>query len=123
MEISDDQGHGINVIYSGPTGQLVVDELAGTMHLWVREEQHRSLPTTRYGMPGPRTERRIQPADAVAPTRAVLEALLGGRDIPTGADGRLAVATLVAAYVSDESGHRAVGIDSGLPEGRAFPWA
>ena len=36
---------------------------------------------------------------------------------------RLAVATLVAAYVSNESGHRPVPIDDCLPRDRVFPWA
>jgi predicted dehydrogenase len=124
MDVSDDQGHGVKVTYSARHGQITVDELAGVMVLDVRQDEHRALPTTRYGMPNRREERRIAPADAVAPTRAVLEALLRGTGYPTGEDGRLAVAALVAAYVSDESGHRMVAIDSGaLPVERRFPWA
>ena len=124
MEIGADQGHGMKAIYSGPHGQLVVDELAGTMHLAVREEQHRDLPTTRYGMPWEDTVQKIQPADSVGPTRAVLEALLHDEDPPSGEDGRLAVAALVAAYVSDENGHIPVRLDdSHLPLDRTFPWS
>jgi predicted dehydrogenase len=124
MEVSDDQGHGVLVVYAGPYGRLVVDELAGTMHLAVREGQHRALPTTRYGMPWTETTYKIKPADAVAPSRAVLEALLNDGNPPTGEDGRLAVAALVAAYVSDESGHTAARLeDSQLPLDRVFPWA
>ena len=68
--------------------------------------------------------RDAAPADALAPTRSVLEALLSGRDYPTGEDGRLAVATLVAGYLSDESGHRTVRVDDAeLPLDRRFPWA
>jgi len=124
MEINADQGHGMKVIYAGPYGQLVVDELAGTMYLAVREEQYRHLPTTRYGMPWVETVHKIEPADAVAPSRAVLDALLNDKDPPTGQDGRLVVATLVAAYVSDENGHIAVRVDDpNLPVDRVFPWA
>jgi hypothetical protein len=57
------------------------------------------------------------------PTRAVLDALLNDKDAPTGEDGRLAVAVLVAAHVSDETGNIPVSIGSSeLPLDRLFPW-
>jgi hypothetical protein len=75
-------------------------------------------------MPSVETVERIAPADAVAPSRSVLRALLDGADHPTWADGSLAVATLIAAYVSNERGHVPVRVSAGaLPEDRAFPWA
>ena len=123
MDVTDDQGHGVKVTYSARHGQITVDELAGVMVVDVRQAEHRPLPTTRYGMPSARTERRIRPADAVAPTRAVLEALLRGSGYPSGEDGRLAVAALVAAYVSNETGHTPVAIGDALPAVRVFPWA
>ena len=123
LETGDDQGHGVRVVYAGRCGVLVVDELAGVMMSSVRDDEHRSAPTTRYGMPGSDTTLRIEPADSVAPTRAVLAALIEGSDWPTGEDGRLAVAALVAAYRSNEEEHRPVRIDRGLPLDRRFPWA
>lgn len=124
MEIGADQGHGMKVIYSGLYGQLVVDQLAGTMYLAVREEQYRNLPTTRYAMPWVESVHKIEPADTVGPSQAVLDALLHDKNPPTGEDGRLAVAVLVAAYVSDENGHIPVRLDdANLPRERAFPWA
>ena len=124
MEIGADQGHGMKVVYSGPYGQLVVDELAGTMYLAVRGDRYRDMPSTRYGMPSVESVQKISPADSVGPTRAVLEALLDDDDPPTGEDGRMAVAALVAAYVSDENGHIPVSLgDSALPLDRVFPWA
>jgi predicted dehydrogenase len=124
LDISADQGHGVKVIYGGAYGQIIVDELAGDMYMDVREEQYRNLPSTRYGMPRVESKVKIAPADAVAPTRAVLEALLNDANPPSGEDGRLAVAALVAAYVSDENGHVPVRIDDGnLPLDRVFPWA
>lgn len=123
MEASADQGHGVKVIYSGHHGQLVVDELAGKMYLSVREEQHRSLPTTRYGMPWVESVQEIQPAESLDPSKAVLDALVNDRCSPSGYDGRLAVETLVASYVSDENGHKSVSIDGDLPRDRVFPWA
>lgn len=124
MDISANQGHGMKVIYAGAYGQIIVDELAGDMYMDAREEQYRELPTTRYGMPRVESKIKIAPADAVAPTRAVLEALLKDEGPPNGEDGRLAVAVLVAAYFSDENGHVPVRLDDPrLPRERVFPWA
>ena len=124
MEIGADQGHGVKVIYSGPYGQLVVDELAGKMYLGVRQREDRRLPTHRYGMPSQETVRSIEPAGNLGPTRAVLEALIQGGEAPTGEDARLALRALVGAYVSHERGHVCVPLDdSALPLDRVFPWA
>ena len=124
MDTSADQGHGMKVIYGGAYGQIMVDELSGDMYVDAREEQYRELPTTRYGMPRVASVKKIAPADAVAPTRAVLEALLKDEDAPDGEDGRLAVACLVAAYFSDENGHLPVRLDDQrLSRERVFPWA
>jgi predicted dehydrogenase len=124
MDISANQGHGMKVIYAGAYGQIIVDEISGDMYADAREEQYRDLPATRYGMPRVATSGKIAPADAVAPTRAVLEALLKDKNAPDGEDGRLAVAVLVAAYFSDENGHVPVRLDdSRLPRERVFPWA
>jgi predicted dehydrogenase len=124
MEAGSDQGNGLSVIYTGRNGQIVVDELAGAMSLAVREEQYRQLPTTRYGMPSHRSQQAIMPVDVIAPSRAVLESLLAGENYPSGEDGRLAVAVLVAAYISNEEGHRAVALEEvSNYRNRVFPWA
>ena len=124
MEISADQGHGVQVIYTGHYGQLVVDELAGNMKLITRDEKYRNLPSTRYGMPAIEKTFKIEQADVIGPSRAVLNALLNKANFPSGEDGRLAVSVLVGAYVSDENGHRPVRIDEEpLPRERVFPWA
>ncbi len=123
MDIGPDQGHGLVVSYGCRYGHIVVDELEGHMSVTHRQAEHRELPTTRYGMPWTRSETRIVPADAVAPTSAVLKALIEGKDWPDGACGLMTLQTLVAAYVSDEQGHTPVAVDSGLPESRVFPWA
>lgn len=123
LDASTDHGHGMQAIYAGPYGHLLVDELDGFLRLTVREAAHRALPSTRYGMPHAVTTRTITPADALAPTRAVLDALLRDGNACTGEEGRLAVATLVAAYVSHEEGHRPVKLSEKLPLARVFPWA
>jgi hypothetical protein len=94
------------------------------MTITQRRAEDRELPTTRYGMPAEIVTRAIRPADAVTPTRDVLEALIQEGDHPTGEQGRLAVATLIAGYVSNEEDHRTVRIDDAeLPRDRRFPWA
>ena len=123
MEIGADQGHGMQAIYSGRYGQIIVNELTGAMHMSHRREEHRSLPTTRYGMPAVEENVRMTPADSLGPSRSVLEALVSGGQAPTPEEGRLAVAALVACYVSDETGHSVVPVDDRLPSDRTFPWA
>jgi predicted dehydrogenase len=123
MEIGSDQGYGKTTVYCGKFGQLFIDELAGFMHISVREEASRHLPTTRYGAPVSRSTLNIPPLDPVQPTRAVVESLLSGAGYPSGEDGRLAITALVAAYVSHERGNVAVRLDEQLPRERTFPWA
>lgn len=89
LEAGSNQGHGVKVICAGRWGQIVVDELAGTMFTTVREADYRGLPTTRYGMPSIVTSDTILPADVITPTRAVLEALVNDGEFPNGEDGRL----------------------------------
>jgi predicted dehydrogenase len=124
MDASTDQGHGMFVSYLGPNGRLDIDELAGHARLNIRKEEHRGQPTTRYGMPWDLTERTITPADSVAPTRAVVQALLGENDYPDGEVGHKVVQVLVAAHLSDEQGGATIDLtDAGLPQHRVFPWA
>ncbi len=123
LEMSPDQGHGLTVIYAGTYGVLVFDELSGRMQLNAREEQYRDLPTTRYGMPARETVRQLPTTTYDTLMPRVLRALIGGADIPSGEHGRLAVAALVAAHVSDENEHKSVRLDEKLPSKRVFPWA
>jgi len=123
MEVGSDQGHGVKVIYACRYGQLVVDELAGTMALSVRKKEDQGEPATHYAMSSLETTKKIAAADSIQPTKAVLEALLNGQNFPTGEEGRLAVATLVAAHVSNEKGHIPIRVDGDLPLDLAFSWA
>lgn len=123
LDASAGQGHGMTALYAARNGQIVVDELSGHLRSVVREAEHRSLPTTRYGMPAEERTEKITPADSTAPTRAVLSSLLSGEGFPTGQEGRLAVAALVAAHVSHDAGGRMVALDDALPRNRVFPWA
>lgn len=119
-----DQGHGMTVTYAATLGHIFVDELEGEYIATARKPEHGAAPASRYGMPWDRWQRRFPPADNVGPTAAVIEALMAGRGYPSGADGRRAVATLVAAHRSDEAGHTPVRLDAlGGDAGRVFPWA
>lgn len=124
LDCSADQGHGMYVLYGTRYGQIAVDELYGDMATAAREEVHRILPTTRYGMPADRTRKVIEPASVIGPTAAVLQALVTKQDYPSGEDGRQAAAVLVAAYESAERGHVAIDLErDALPLDRTFPWA
>ena len=124
MDASTDQGHGMHVTYAGPYGRLDVDELVGRAQLAIRKAEHRTVPTTRYGMPAELREFAIAPADAIAPTRAVLSALLADDDYPSGEIGRTAVEVLSAGYASNEQGGRTIALATAdLPRDRVFPWA
>lgn len=111
LDCSPDQGHGMFVTYNCRNGRIDVDELSGQMTLTVRNQEHRDAPTTRYGMPYSVTSTAITPADAVAPTRSVLQALLSGEGYPTGEDGRLAMQALVAAHISNNRDGATVRLD------------
>ena len=124
LETGDDQGNGIRVIYAGRNGMVIADELGGRIEHLVRHAEHRELPTTRYGMPSDLRQLEVAPADAVVPSKRVLEELLAGRDYPTGEDGRTALEVLVAAFVSAESGNVPVAFKpAALPRGRRFDYA
>jgi predicted dehydrogenase len=123
MESGTDQGHGIVVVFAARYGQIIVDEVAVTLRYTARLEEHRQQPTTRYGMPWFEHSEPIA-ANVVDGSRAVMEALIQDRNYPSGEDGRSAVCSLVAAYVSSESGNTRVDPRSAeLPGSRVFPWA
>lgn len=94
------QGHGIIVTYFCRNGFIVVNELTGEVSYEYREAEHRDLPTTRYGCSSVKKQLSITPADAIKPSRDVLEALLAGNNYPTGEDGLEAMAVLIAAHQS-----------------------
>ena len=121
MEIGADQGHGVHVTYAGRTGMIVSDELNGIIRVSTRNSDDLHLPTTFYGRPSELEEIPVAPADVIEPSARVLEALIAGTDYPSGKEGRDAMAVLVAAHVSDETGHATVspsdisGVDKVLP--------
>jgi predicted dehydrogenase len=123
IELGADLGHGIEVVYGCRNGQILVDELAGFVRGIHRQPEYRDLPTTRYGMPATEFQRKIAQADATKPTEGLWRALLADESYPDGESGRHAVAALVAANLSGESGGRSVALDSGLPLERKFMWA
>lgn len=111
------------MVYGCRYGQLIVDELSGSLRGAHRQAEYRALPSTRYGMPSVAVDRQIAPADVLAPTEALWRAMLDGRSYPDGAAGRHAVAALVAANLSGEQGGAVVQLDGRLPVSRPFMWA
>lgn len=123
MDLGGDLGNGIQVIYGCRYGQILVDELAGFARYTARNAEHRDLPTTRYGMPSHTETLQIAPADVIAPTQAVWQAMLDGASFPDGAAGRHAVRALVAANLSAEQGGQPVKVNQQDAVKRSFPWA
>ena len=116
----------MHVTYAGPYGRLDVDELAGQRAS--RRARGRAPRPADHAATACREELRefaIAPADAVAPTRAVLSALLADdelsrrRDRPNGGRGARSPPTL-----SNEQGGRTIELATAdLPRDRVFPWA
>jgi hypothetical protein len=124
LEAGEDQGCGSSIVYSGPRGQLWIEQSSGEMRLTVRKPETRELPTTRYDAASIRSTQVLEPLGGIAGSKACLQALIDGTDFPTAKDARLAVQCVVAAYVSDENDHRSVEVDdSTLPRTRKFNWA
>lgn len=124
LEASADQGHGMTVTYATRFGHIFVDELAGEYVATARKPESREQPVTRYGMPWERWRETFPQADNVAPTAAVLHALIAGEDYPSGEDGRAVCAVLAGAYRSVAEDNREVSVDDlGEFATRRFPWA
>lgn len=123
LEAGAAQGHGMKLIFGGTYGQLVLDPFSGTLLETIRRPENRTLPTTRYVTPSIDTTYALTPADTVLGAKLVLEALVTGDGYCGGREARNVIAALVAAYLSDETEHRAVRVDEALPRERTFPWA
>lgn len=123
IELGCDLGHGISVIYNCRYGQIFVDELSGFLRYTHREAQFRDLPTTRYGMPSSTILIEIPPADVIAPTEALWQAMIKGEQYPNGAAGLHAIRALVAANLSAEIGGQPVLTMQDYQSSRNFPWA
>lgn len=124
LDYSAQAGWGIIVNYICRYGQVTVDELSGEYQVRSRQAEYRELPTSRYGMPVDTLRGQLQPADAVAPTRAVWQALLADTGYPTGEDGLHALKCLVAAHQSDRRGGAMVAVaDTAEATGEVFSWA
>lgn len=124
IDFSKESGHGVQAIFICKFGQIVIDELDGTIRVTARKAEFHDLPTTRYGMPAEVRQIALAPADTVAPTMEVWRAMLSGQTFPDAEAGAHALACLVAAYTSHEAGGRPVRLrDPNLPASRVFPWA
>ncbi|WP_374322058.1 Gfo/Idh/MocA family protein [Aquipseudomonas alcaligenes] len=123
LEAGGDLGHGIQVIYGCRNGQIIVDELAGSVRAIRRKAEFTELPTTRYGMPVDVESFSIAPADVLEPTACVWRAMLAGQSFPDGYVGQHALAVLVAAYISGEANAALTAVDDSLPKQKTFSWA
>lgn len=124
IDFSVAAGYGLQVVYICRHGQIVVDELCGSVRVAARKPEFRDLPTSRYGMPADVRNSAITPADTIVPTMAVWSAMLDGAQFPDADAGAHAVSCLVAAHTSHDAGGLVVRLDDpALPRERVFKWA
>jgi hypothetical protein len=123
LEISTNQGHGLEVIYAARNGIIKISELTGELIAFVRKSEYKDLPTTRYGMPSEEIRKKISPAEVVESSSKVLEALISDTNRVTGEDGLLALKVLVGAYVSAENFSKTIKFDELLENNNTYPWA
>lgn len=124
LDFSAKAGWGIIVNYLCRYGQVSVDELSGEYQVKARQAEYRNLPTSRYGMPVDTKRAQLLPADSVAPTRGVWEALLADTDYPTGEDGLHALKCLVASHLSNRRRGAMIEIsDTAEATSEIFHWA
>ena len=72
MDISADQGHGVQVSYASSFGFINVNELTGDLVVSERSEEYRSLPSHRYGMPSNNYQLKIDPVDIISSMSLVM---------------------------------------------------
>lgn len=124
VDCSAGAGHGLQVVYICRLGQIFVDELSGFMRVVRREDAYRDLPTTRYGMPAVEKVAHIEPADVIAPTRSVWEAMLARQSFPSGHAGLHALQCLCAVHTSHELGGIRLQLDDArIDPARRYSWA
>ena len=123
IDLGGDIGNGIQVAYGCRYGQILIDELTGFMLYSFRKQEFRDLPTTRYGMPSDILVREIEPADVIAPTQAVWDAMINGLPYPDGDAGLHALRVLVAANLSAENSGKSVDVFQNDVIDRCFSWA
>jgi predicted dehydrogenase len=124
IDFSAKAGWGLRVCYICRNGQIQIDELSGEMEIWSRDAEYRGLPTSRYAMPVTYRRESIQPADSIAPTRAVWEAMLTASEYPSGEDGQHSLKCLVATHLSHEANGKRIDInDIDYARARQFAWA
>ncbi|NMM45574.1 Gfo/Idh/MocA family oxidoreductase [Rhodospirillaceae bacterium KN72] len=124
IDFSADQGLGLRLTYAGRFGQLFMDELAGCYDLTYRKDEFRDRPTTLYALPSEHEQGAVEPTDALASSREMLNALLSGGDYPTGEDGLAVMRCLVACHLSADAGGAVIPVTqtAGAAD-RVFPWA
>lgn len=124
IDAGADQGHGLKVLFGARFGQVLVDPIDASIEWWCRRPEDRELPLTRYATPAVTGTAAAGKSGPVEASAAVLRALFAGGDYPTGADGRLALLTLVACHLSAEAGGATVTLQQAEEaRERRFPWA
>ncbi len=124
LDASATNGHGVLVTYVAKYGQIVVDELTGSMYYTRRNESEREHPTTRYGMPHEYKTTQIKGVDIIESTQRVMKDLVAGKNFPSLENATMAISAIVAGYASNDNQNCQFEIsDTNQFASKVFPWA
>ncbi len=123
VDISSDQGHGVNVIYCAKHGFIYSDEINGKLRVAYRKTAQRKLHSNFYGLKGKIIEKKIKPKEVVVSSGRVLKSLIQNKNTVTLEDGLESILPIIAAYISNENKGRKVSINEANKDTRKFPWA
>lgn len=112
IDFPEKAGHQVVVVYTFEFGKITVNELLGEAIINVRSQEFFELPSTRYGSPDSRFEKRFASINLVDSTSLIYSNLIHGGDYPTWEDGAYAVQCSMAAILSSNEGGKPIDVAS-----------
>ena len=112
LDIGGDLGHQIICTYNFEFGKITVNELNGVATVNSKAHPVRSSSTAMYGEKDLQQVISLKPSENLAPTVALLKAIINGKDFPSGEDGIHSISVALAAIESSASDHRMVLLDN-----------
>ena len=108
IDIGADLGHQIICTYNFEFGKITVNELNGIATLNSKAHPIESTSTEMYGQKDIQQIVSLKPSENLAPTVALINALIDGKNYPSGEDGIHAITVALAAIESNSNNHKLV---------------
>ena len=108
LDIGADLGHQIISTYNFEFGKITVNELNGIATINSKVHPIKSNSTEIYGQRDIQQIISLKPSENLAPTVALLKALISEKDYPSGEDGIHSISVALAAIESSASNHTLV---------------